>query len=81
MEGVGNKGERISVRPKYAYNELLLPGKAVYASPENLEKYKEAMSNVSKAEHSSPTASLVISDCYAFMKNFILYQQFFAYRQ
>lgn len=39
LEGLGNKGDKISVRPFVARNELLSSGIAVYASPENLEKY------------------------------------------
>lgn len=39
VEGYGEKGEKISLKPQKAYNEFLLPGLAVYASPENIEKY------------------------------------------
>lgn len=38
--GVGHKGEQVSVRPIFAYEHLLLPKLAVYASPENLELMK-----------------------------------------
>ena len=39
VEGLGEKGERISMKMNKAYNELLLPGLAVYSTPENIEKY------------------------------------------
>lgn len=38
--GLGHQGEQVSVRPAYAYENLLLPQLAVYASPENLEAMK-----------------------------------------
>lgn len=41
--GIGNKGELVSVRPAYAYCNLILPKLAVYASPENLEKMKNEL--------------------------------------
>lgn len=40
VKGLGNLGDKVSVKPHYAYNELLLPGLAVYATPENEEKFK-----------------------------------------
>ncbi|XP_050675381.1 39S ribosomal protein L9, mitochondrial [Leptidea sinapis] len=40
VDGVGNVGDVVSLRPNTAYRKFLLPGLAVYATPENLEKYK-----------------------------------------
>ncbi|KAI5643078.1 39S ribosomal protein L9, mitochondrial [Phthorimaea operculella] len=40
VDGVGNSGDILELRPNQAYREFLMPGLAVYASPENLEKYK-----------------------------------------
>ncbi|KAJ8714032.1 hypothetical protein PYW08_007652 [Mythimna loreyi] len=40
VDGVGNKGDILNLRPIQAYRDYLMPGLAVYASPENLEKYK-----------------------------------------
>lgn len=37
---MGNEGEVLSLRPTIAYRDFLMPGLAVYASPENLEKYQ-----------------------------------------
>lgn len=38
--GIGQKGEVVSILPTYAYERLLLPKLAIYASPENLELMK-----------------------------------------
>ncbi|XP_050436326.1 39S ribosomal protein L9, mitochondrial [Adelges cooleyi] len=43
VEGLGQKGEKVSVKPSYAYDYLLLPKLAVYASPENVENMKNEM--------------------------------------
>ncbi|XP_046971616.1 39S ribosomal protein L9, mitochondrial [Vanessa cardui] len=40
VDGVGNQGDVLTLRPTIAYRDYLLPGLAVYANPENLEKYK-----------------------------------------
>ncbi|KAI4468305.1 ribosomal protein l9 n-terminal domain [Holotrichia oblita] len=37
VDGLGSKGERVSVKPYFAYNQLLLPCLAVYATPENIK--------------------------------------------
>lgn len=59
VEGVGKFGDKVSVRPNFAYNNLLLPGLAVYASPENLEKYKQYEVQKEIVPHSSATAQRV----------------------
>lgn len=41
--GLGHQGELVSVRPTYAYDKLLLPKLAVYASPDNLELMKNSL--------------------------------------
>ncbi|XP_018567503.1 39S ribosomal protein L9, mitochondrial [Anoplophora glabripennis] len=56
VEGIGNAGNRVSVKPNFAYNNILLPGLGVYASPENLEKYKNH--EVEEERHSSPNAPI-----------------------
>ncbi|KAJ8925676.1 hypothetical protein NQ315_009522 [Exocentrus adspersus] len=58
VDGLGNVGDKISVTRTKAYNNLLLPGLAVYASPENLEKYKDYV--YEGEPHSSPTAALTV---------------------
>ena len=37
--GIGSAGELVAIKERAAYNKFLLPGLAVYATPENLEKY------------------------------------------
>lgn len=59
IEGLGNIGEKVSVRPSYAYNKLLLPGLAVYASPENIEKYWSK--NVDQGKQYSSAFALYVS--------------------
>lgn len=39
VKGLGNAGTLVTTTPGKAYNELLLPQLAVYATPENIEKY------------------------------------------
>ncbi|XP_033337145.2 mitochondrial ribosomal protein L9 [Megalopta genalis] len=46
IEGLGLKGQKISVASQKAYNNLLLPKLAVYATPENIEKYLINASNI-----------------------------------
>lgn len=53
VEGIGQKGAVVKVRPNYAYQNLLLPGLAKYATPENIEKYKVKEEEIAKATHSS----------------------------
>ncbi|CAH0551540.1 unnamed protein product [Brassicogethes aeneus] len=74
VEGLGNKGEKVSVKPKYAYQDLLLPGLAVYESPENVEKYKDFMTNpMSDVEaHSSPTAMLTVRSLSGIMLSVVM---------
>lgn len=58
IEGIGNAGDKVSVKPQFAYNNILLPGLGVYASPENLDKYKDHIVK-EEEQHSSPNALLV----------------------
>ena len=39
VENVGEKGDKIKMRQHKAYQQFLLPGLAVYASPDNIKKY------------------------------------------
>lgn len=55
VAGVGNRGDRITMKENAAYNKLLLPGLAVYASPENVEKFSHLKDEVDyKPKYSSP---------------------------
>jgi len=61
VEGVGLADEVVTVAANIGRNQLLLPGLAVYASPENLEKRKQRLSatdNDGKPMHSSIYAEL-----------------------
>lgn len=61
IDGLGNIGEKVSVKPQYAYNNLLLPGLAIYASPENTAKYKESVSeSATNVRYSSSNALLMM---------------------
>jgi len=55
VAGVGNRGDRITMKQNIAYHKLLLPGLAVYASPENIEKFSLLKDEVDyKPKYSSP---------------------------
>lgn len=57
VEGLGSVGDVVEVKPHRARNHLLLPGLAVYASPENLEKYSNLIETSEiKDQPSSPFA-------------------------
>lgn len=62
--GVGLKNDVVSVRPNFGRYKLLLPGLAVYASPENLESLKRELSSenrvVEPLTHTSRFAELVL---------------------
>jgi len=55
VEGVGKPGDLISVKVTQAHNDLLSMGRAVYASPENVERYRElaAAADAAQEQHSS----------------------------
>lgn len=54
VPGMGGIGEILSIKPMTAYHRYLLPGLAVYASPENLAKYKDI---VERAKNNEPEFS------------------------
>lgn len=61
VDGVGSRGDVVKVRPHMAYNKLLLPGLAVYATPENMAKYARKEVDVDEEVHSSPHAKRCVS--------------------
>lgn len=61
VDSIGNKGDIVSVRPNFAYNKLLLPGLAVYKTPENIAKYKSDEMNKTEKLHSSPFAQRTVN--------------------
>lgn len=60
VDGLGDKGAIVSVRPNFAYNKLLLPGLAVYKTPENIAKYKSSETAKTEKSHSSPFAQRTV---------------------
>lgn len=58
--GIGHEGEKVSVRPSYAYEHLLLPKLAVYASPENVENFKNVYKQTNDKEIPSSITALQV---------------------
>lgn len=63
VEGIGQKGEIVKVKPTFAYNKLLLPGLAAYVTPENVERFKLKEGEISQQEkkHSSQFAQRTVN--------------------
>ncbi|XP_063236752.1 large ribosomal subunit protein bL9m [Bacillus rossius redtenbacheri] len=62
VSGLGDVGDRVAVKSFAAYNKLLLPGLAVYATPENEEKYARLKgSAAAKPKFSSPHAQRTVN--------------------
>lgn len=61
IEGFGNRGEIVNVKPTIAYNKLLLPGFAAYVTPANIAKYakKDGVKEEDEVKHSSQFAQRV----------------------
>ncbi|XP_037030585.1 39S ribosomal protein L9, mitochondrial [Bradysia coprophila] len=60
VAGVGDRGDIITVPRTRAYNQLLLPGLAVYKTDENLKKYASLKNTKNEVEHSSPYAARTV---------------------
>ncbi|XP_034834318.1 large ribosomal subunit protein bL9m [Maniola hyperantus] len=55
VDGVGDAGDVLTLRPTIAYRDFLMPGLAMYASPENLAKHKvDENKPKTESEYSSP---------------------------
>lgn len=59
--GLGSRGQVVEVKPNRARNHLLLQDLAVYASPENLEKYASIMQDPSSEDQPSSPFALKVS--------------------
>lgn len=59
-EEYGRRGRVTSINARAARQDLLLPGLAVYASPENLEKYKDIVLPEDSVQYSSETTPKVV---------------------
>ncbi|GFT08086.1 39S ribosomal protein L9, mitochondrial [Nephila pilipes] len=61
VEGIGDVGDVISLDPYYARDNLLLPNKAAYATPENIEKFSNMKkSKTERAKFSSIHAGTIV---------------------
>lgn len=73
VEGVGDKGDIVEMRPAKAYNNFLLTGLAVYNTPENRAKYEKTEVEKQVVTHSSPhaarTVNVLESRVYAIIMN------------
>jgi large subunit ribosomal protein L9 len=62
VTGLGNRGGRVIMKQNEAYHKLLLPGLAVYASPENIQKFSHLEDNAEhKPKYSSPFVEKTMS--------------------
>lgn len=61
VDGIGDKGDIVSLHRNFAYNKLLLPGLAVYKTPENLLKYVKTEKEKEFIKHSSPFAQRTVN--------------------
>ncbi|XP_050535456.1 39S ribosomal protein L9, mitochondrial [Daktulosphaira vitifoliae] len=69
IEGLGHKGEIVSVKPSFAYDHLLLPQLAVYASPENIENMKN---NLYVARDEEKPSSIYSLKTMKYLQNMVL---------
>lgn len=61
VEGVGDKGDIVSMKAHFVYNQLLLPGFAVYKTEENVAKYAKTEDEKNTVVHSSPYAQRTVN--------------------
>lgn len=61
VDGIGDKGDVVSLKQHYAYNRLLLPGLAVYKTDENLARYAKTAVEKVQVTHSSPFAQRTVN--------------------
>lgn len=62
VDGIGQKGQIVKLRPHFAYNNLLIPGLAAYVTPANIEKYTPKEGEIVQEEkHSSPHAQRTVN--------------------
>lgn len=67
--GLGHQGELVSVRPTYAYDQLLLPKLAIYASPDNLERMKNNLYQTKDEEKPSSIHALQVLNILSYFIN------------
>lgn len=60
VEGLGKSGDIVTVNPNYAYNNLLLPKLAIYASPDNLANASLYKQSSAEEVYSSKTSKTLM---------------------
>ncbi|GBP50558.1 39S ribosomal protein L9, mitochondrial [Eumeta japonica] len=61
VPGYGSKGDTLTLRSNEAYKKFLVPGLAVYATPENVKKYETYKITTTEPEHSSLYSERTVS--------------------
>ncbi|XP_054010572.1 39S ribosomal protein L9, mitochondrial [Hylaeus anthracinus] len=61
VEGLGVRGQQIAVKYESAYTKYLLPKVATYATPENIEKYKDILNKIDINTGSSQFAQRAVN--------------------
>lgn len=61
MDGIGNKGDVVSLKQNVAYNKLILNNLAVYKTPEAILKYAQKETEKVEKVHSSPFAQRTVN--------------------
>lgn len=61
VEGIGDKGDVVSLKPHTVYNRLLLPGLAVYKTDANMARYAKTADEKVQVTHSSPFAQRTVN--------------------
>lgn len=61
MDGIGDKGDIVSLKPNLAYNNLILNNLAVYKTPEAIQKYAQVETEKVEKVHSSPFAQRTVN--------------------
>lgn len=72
VDGIGVKGEVVSVDRDYARKELLLPRLAVYATEENIEKYSVSAEDLARLDRTA-LSSKYVSYTMAFVKSRVFF--------
>ncbi|CAG9837398.1 unnamed protein product [Diabrotica balteata] len=72
VEGLGNVGDKVSLKVNKAYNNLLLTGLAVYPTPENEAKYKSAGQSKDLLKYSSPSAANTVQSLSRMMLSVVM---------
>lgn len=72
VEGLGDRGDKVSMSPLRAYNKLLLTGLGVYLTPENIKKYDVENDNRGTTSFSSPYVPRTMSILKQYLLNVVM---------